>query len=119
MIPQPIFSSGLIQTSKVKSFTGRIYDTSMTTDQFFSELKYPIYWKRVGWSHTHGENDEVTAFGYVFDNHTDKIIRICILVDSERWLIVERTRENGKQKYKTVCNARTVEELNEFITTRY
>ena len=93
----------------------------MTIDYFFQNLKAPIIWKPNGWNHVRDlETNEIISYGKVFDDRAgQRIIRISFTVSSERLGITERTRENGKPKYKTVCDVRTLEELNHYISKNY
>ena len=92
----------------------------MTPEYFFQHLKTPIFWKYNGWKQVRDlVTGEIISYGKVFDDRTSKIIRISFTVTSERLGITERFRVNGKLKYKTVCDVRTLEELNQFITNNY
>jgi hypothetical protein len=95
----------------------------MTPDYFFTQLKLPSTWKYKGVNHSRDDDDNITAYGVVYDDQKSKIIRICFIVSSERCIIVERTRStNGKGcNYKSVCNIRAeeTERINEFILKRY
>ena len=92
----------------------------MTPEYFFQNLRTPIYWKLNGWRHVRDlVTEEILSYGKVFDDRVSKIIRISFTVSSERVGITERTKVNGKTKYRTVCDVRTVEELNEYINKNY
>ena len=92
----------------------------MTQEYFFNNIKVPITWKPSGWNHVRDtETNEIISYGKVFDDRQSKIIRISFTVSSERVGITERIKVNGKTKYKTVCDIRTVEELNEYINKNY
>jgi len=93
----------------------------MTAEYFFLNLKPPIIWKPNGWNHVRDpETKEIISYGKVFDDRQNqRIIRFSFTVSSERVGITERTRVNGKTKYKTVCDVRTLEELNNYISIHY
>ena len=98
----------------------------MTPEYFFENLKTPICWKFIGWKNVKDINlqtgeSEVLSYGKVFDDRNSKIIRISFTISSETLGITERTRNNGKTKYKTVisCRALDIDELNEYITINY
>jgi len=92
----------------------------MTAEYFFQHLRTPIFWKYNGWRHVRDViTEEIISYGKVFDDRTSKIIRISFTVSSERIGITERFLVNGKPKYKTVCDVRTLEEFNQYITKNY
>jgi len=92
----------------------------MTAEYFFQHLKTPAYWKYNGYRHIRDIiTGEIISYGKVFDDRTSKVIRISFTVSSERLGITERTLLNGRNKYKTVCDVRTLEELNSYIAKNY
>ena len=96
----------------------------MTPEYFYLNLRTPITWKPAGWNTITDTNletgeDEPLSYGKLFDDRISKIIRISFCLNSEFVGITERTKVNGKMKYKTVCDVRTVEELNEYIKLNY
>ena len=92
----------------------------MTAEYFFQNVRTPIHWKLNGWRHVRDpETQEIISYGRVFDDRVSKIIRISYTVSSERVGITERFLVNGKPKYKTVCDVRTLEEFNQYITKNY
>ena len=92
----------------------------MTVEYFFQHLKTPIFWKYNGWKQVRDlVTSEIISYGKVFDDRKSKIIRISFTVSSERIGITERFLVNGKPKYKTVCDVRTLEEFNQYITKNY
>jgi len=81
-------------------------------------------WKFNGWRNIRDINlvsgeEEIISYGKVFDDRKSKIIRISFDACSKRLGITERTYLNGKNKYKTVCDVRTIDELHEYIINNY
>jgi len=98
----------------------------MIVDYFFQHVKTPVQWKFIGWNNVKDNNletgeDEILSYGKVFDDRVGKYIRISFTLGSESLGITERFLLNGKQKYKTVCDCRSVEidQFNDYIFKNY